>query len=156
MASRLGLDEERHADAGRLQRLDDVAQMVLAPRHVEPALGGALLALLRHQAAGVRHVAQRDGEHLVGGGHLEVEGPGQLALEPGDVVVGDVAAVLAQVRGDAVGARLHGQVGGAQRIGMPAAARVADGGDVVDVDAQAQVRRLAGGSFRHRHGKLCV
>ena len=123
----------------RLQLLDVVAQMVLAARHVEPALGGLLLALLRHQAAGMRHVAQRDGQHLVGGGHLEVERPGQLALEPGDVGIGDVAAILAQVRGDAVGARLHGQVRGAQRIGMAAAAGVADGGDVVDVDAEAQM-----------------
>ena len=87
-------------------------------------------------------MAQRDGEHLLGGGHLEVERPGQLALEPGDVVIGDVAAVLAQVGGDAVGARLDGEVRGAQRIGMAAAARVADGGDVVDVDAKAQMRRI--------------
>ena len=128
------------------------------PRHVEAAFGGALLALLGHEAAGVRHMPQRDGEHLVGGGHLEVEGPGQLALETGDVVVGDVAAILAQVRGDAVGAGLDGKVGGAQRIGMPAAARVADGGDVVDVDAQAQARGVAGGLSGHRHGKCsrCV
>jgi hypothetical protein len=30
---------------------------------------------------------------------------------------------------------------GAQRVGVPAAARVADGGDVIDVDAKAQVGR---------------
>ena len=85
---------------------------------------------------------ERDGQHLVGGRHLEVERPRQLALEPGDVGVGDVAAVLAQMRGDAVGARLHGEVRGAQRIGMAPAARVADGGDVVDVDAEAQLRSV--------------
>ena len=86
-------------------------------------------------------MAQRDGEHLVGGRHLEVERPGQLALEPGDVGIRDVAPVLAQVRGDAVGARLDGQMRGAQGVGMPAAARVADGGDVIDVDAKAEVGR---------------
>ena len=64
-------------------------------------------------------------------------------LEARDVVVGDVAAILAQVRGDAVGAGLHGEVGGAQRIGMAAAARVADGGHVVDVDAEAQIGKRA-------------
>jgi hypothetical protein len=47
-----------------------------------------------------------------------------------------VAAVLAQVRGDAVGAGRDGDVGGAHGIGMAAAARVADRGDVVDVDAE--------------------
>ena len=119
---------------------------------VEPALGGALLALLRHQAAGVRHVAQGDGQHLLGRRHLEIERPGQLALEPGDVGVGDVAAILAQVRGDAVGAGLDGQLRGAQRIGMAAAARVADGRDVVDVDAEAQVRRSRDGCCFVLHG----
>ncbi len=55
-----------------------------------------------------------------------------------DVVVGDVAAVLAQVRGDPVGAGCDGDVRRADRIGVPAAAGVANGGDVVDVDAEAQ------------------
>ena len=56
-------------------------------------------------------------------------------LEPRDVLVGDVAAVLAQVRGDAVGAGFGGEVRGAQRDRDAAAARVADGGHVVDVHA---------------------
>ena len=122
-----------------LRLVDVAAQMVLAAHHIEPALGRLLLALLRHQAAGMRHVPQRDGEHLVGGGHLEIERPRQLALEAGDVGIGDVAAVLAQVGGDAVGAGLDRQMRGAQRIGMAAAAGVADGRHVVDVDAEAQM-----------------
>ena len=36
-----------------------------------------------------------------------LSGQVELALEPGDVGIGDVAAVLAQVRGDAVGAGLR-------------------------------------------------
>ena len=91
----------------------------------------------------MRDVAQRDREHLVGGGHLEVERPGQLALEAGDVGIGDVAAILAQVRGDAVGAGRDRQMRGAQGIGMAAAAGVADGRHVVDVDAEAQMPRPA-------------
>ena len=82
--------------------------------------------------------AQRDRQHLVGRRHLEVQRPRQFRLQPRDVAVGDVPAVLAQMRGDAVGARLHRQMRGAHRIGMPPAARVADGGDMVDVDAEAQ------------------
>ena len=72
--------------------------------------------------------------------HFEIERLGDLRLQPRDVVVADVAAILAQMRGDAVGAGLDRQLGGAHRIGMPPAARVADGGDVVDVDAEAQMR----------------
>ena len=58
----------------------------------------------------------------------------------GDVLVADVAAVLAQMGGDPVGAGLGGEQGGADRIGKIAAARVADGRDMVDVDAEAEMR----------------
>ena len=46
------------------QRRDEVRQPVLLPRHLEPALGGALLAPLGHQADRVRPVAERDRLHL--------------------------------------------------------------------------------------------
>ena len=67
--------------------------------------------------------------------------------QPVDVVVGDVPPVLAQMGGDAVGAGLGGGEGGAHRIGMRAAARVPDGRDMVDIDAEAEAsdsRRLHG------------
>ena len=82
--------------------------MVVLPGGVEPALGRALLALLGDDAGGVRAVAQRDREHLLGRRHLEVQRQVDLGHQPVDVVVGDVAAVLAQVGGDAVGAGLGG------------------------------------------------
>ena len=107
---------------------------------VEAALGGALLAPLRHDAGGVRPVAQRDRQHLVGRRHLQVERQRDRVAQPLDVAVADVPAVLAQMRGDAVGAGGGGDRGGAQRVGMVAAAGVADGGDVVDVDAEPQIR----------------
>ena len=53
------------------------------------------------------------------------------------VVVADVAAVFAQVDGDAVGAGGDRRLGGVQRVGMGAAAGVAHRGDVIDVHAEA-------------------
>ena len=98
-------------------------------------------------------MAQRDRQHLLGGSHLQVERPGQLALEPGNIGIGDVAAVLPQMRGDAVGAGLDRQMRSAQGIGMAAAAGVADGRHVIDVDPEAQMR--SGGSrFRSRRHDL--
>ena len=65
-----------------------------------------------------------------------------------DVGVGDVPAVLAQVGGDAVGAgERHPR--GAHRVGMPSAARVPDGRDVVDVDAEAKRTLLHGSGLDH-------
>ena len=54
-----------------------------------------------------------------------------------EIGVADVAAVFAQVDGDAVGAGGLCDRGGLGGIGMHAAARVADGGDVIDVHPEA-------------------
>ena len=116
------------------------SRLVLAG-DVEPALGRALLAPLRHQAGRVRTGLQRNAEHLLGRRHFEIERLGDLRLEARDIVVADVPAVLAQMRGDAVGPGCDRDLRRAHRIGMAPAARVADGRDVVDVDAEPQVGR---------------
>ena len=59
--------------------------------------------------------------------------------QPVDIGIRDVAAVFAQMRGDPVGPGRFGDFGGAQRVGIGRAARVAHGGDVIDVDAQSQL-----------------
>ena len=51
-------------------------------RRVEPALGRPLLALLGHDAGGVRAVAERDIDHLLGRRHLEIERFGGRDLPP--------------------------------------------------------------------------
>ena len=116
-----------------------ISEMVVLPGGVEAALGGALLALLGDDAGGVRAVGERDRQHLLGRRHFQVERDFELRHQPIDIVVGDVAPVLAQMGGDAVGARPGRGEGGADRIGMRAAARVPDGRDMVDIDAEAKV-----------------
>ena len=80
---------------------------------------------------------ERDRDHFVGRRHLEIERLGDLGLQPLNVVVADMAAVLAQMRGDAIGAGRDRELCRAHRIGMAAAARIADGRDMVDVHAEA-------------------
>ena len=135
------LDEQADADAGARQLVDEIGEVVVLAGGVEPALGGPLLALFRDDAGGMRAVAQRDLEHLLGRRHLQVQRQVELGHQPGDVGVGDVAAVLAQVRGDPVGAGLGGEQAARDRVGMLAAARVADRRDMVDVDAEAKFAR---------------
>ena len=63
----------------------------------------------------------------------------ELAHQRLDVGVDDVAAILAQMRGDAVGAGGLAAIAAARSgSGRLAAARVADGGDVIDVHAETQ------------------
>ena len=61
---------------------------------VDAALGGALFAFLRHDAAGMRAVLERDGQHLVGGGHFQIERNAQVALERGDIRVARMRDLL--------------------------------------------------------------
>ncbi len=119
----------------------------MAADDVEPAFRRALGAPLGHQAGGVRLGLERDVQHLLGRRHLEIERLGDLwlgdfGLEPGHVGVANVAAILAQMRRYAVRARLDGEQSGAHRVRPLAAARVADGGDVIDVHAEADTASL--------------
>ena len=84
---------------------------------------------------------QRYGKHFRDRRDLEVERQIDLFAQPLYVAVGDVAPILAQMGGDPVGAGLGRDVRRAQRIGIAPAARVAEGRDVVDVDAKAQPGR---------------
>ena len=84
-----------------------------------------------------------DLEHLLGRCHLEVQRQVDLGHQPVDIVVGDVPPVLAQVRRDALGSGLCRHDCGPNRVGMVAAARVPDGRDVIDIDAEAKTVRQA-------------
>ena len=81
-----------------------------------------------------------DRRHLPRRGHFQVERLGNVRLEACDVVVADMAAVLAQMRGDAVGSRRDRDPRRLDGIGMLPAARVAHSCHVIDVDAEAKIR----------------
>ena len=72
----------------------------------------------------------------VGRRHLEVELDVDELAQPPHVLVLDVAAVLAQVHGDAVGAAEVRLDRGPHRIGLVGAPRLPQRRDVVDVDAE--------------------
>ncbi len=120
-------------------------------RDIEPTFCSSLGAPLGHQADGTRLGAQRDRHHLIGGRHFQIERLCDFRFQPRDVAVADVTAVLAKIRGHAVRAGGNHQFGGAHRIGMQAAARIADGRDVIDVDAKSEV-----GNSRHGNALLNV
>ena len=103
---------------------------------VEATLGCDLVPTFRHQHRHLRADAPRYADHLVGRRHFKVElDVGQLA-QAAHVLVLDVAPVLAQVHGNAVGAaemRLHRRP---DRVGLVRAPRLAQRCDVIDVDAE--------------------
>lgn len=84
---------------------------------IQPALGGALFALFRHQADRMRLVTQGDVEHFRRCRHFQIERQVDLGHQPVNIGIGDVATVLAQMRGDPVRARLGRLTGRAHRVG---------------------------------------
>ena len=134
----VGLDEQADADAGIGEGADDRAQHRDLAGGVQAALGRALLALFRHDAGGMRLVLEGDAQHFLRRRHFQVQRHVERRHQHRDILVADMAAILAQMRGDAVGAGLHRQQRGLDRIGMFAAPRVADRRHMVDIDPQAQ------------------
>jgi hypothetical protein len=79
---------------------------------------------------------ERNGEHLRRHCHLEIERGERRSSESRDVVVLDVTTVFAEMSGDVVGTCLHGELCRAQWVGQAPSPRIAQRGDVVDVDAK--------------------
>src|SRR5439155_26379157 len=125
-------------DAGRPEPLDRAAHALGVPRDIETTLGGELLAPLGHEAGVLGANAEREGHHRVGHRHLEVQLDAQPAAELLHVPLLDVAPVLAQVHGDAVRARGLGVQRRRDGVRVVDPARLPEGGDVVDVDAEAE------------------
>jgi len=86
----------------------------------------------------MRLVLEGDAQHFLRRRHFQVQRHVERRHQHRDILVADMAAILAQMRGDAVGAGLHRQQRGLDRIGMFAAPRVADRRHMVDIDPQAQ------------------
>ena len=132
-------DEQRNADAGMLELANDGRKLAALAHRVEPAFGGALACAF--PARGRRRAAASSARcrpFRSVAAISKLSGLSISRLQARDVVVANVAAILAQMRGDAVAAGGDRELGGAHRIGMAPAARVADGGDVIDVDAEAE------------------
>jgi hypothetical protein len=102
---------------------------------VEAALGRELLAALGHQAAVGRAVLDGKFDHLLRHGHLEVHARLCCTQQELDIARLNVAAVLAQVHGDTVRARLLGDQSRRDGIGITRVTGLAQCRDVIDVDA---------------------
>ena len=135
--AQLRVDEDARHDARAGQPRDHVARA----RASWPAMSSPPSVVTSCRPSGTSIAisgfsAQAIADHLVGGRHLEVELDVRELAQPPHVLVLDVAAVLAQVHGDAVGAAQVRLDRRPDRVGLVGAPRLADRGDVVDVDAE--------------------
>ena len=107
-------------------------------RCIQSSLSSAFFALFRNDAGGMRFVAQRDCKHFWRGRHFEIEREIGCFLNASQVLITDVATILAQVRGDPVPANASNDLCRAHRIGMVAPARVTDRCNVIDIHSEAE------------------
>lgn len=141
----LWLDEQAHANARLLQPGHCGREHLELADSVETALSGDLRAVLRHQADFLGQDAQGDVENLRRIAHLEVELRIDARAQALHILVLDMPAIGPQVNGDTVRPRPLAGGGRREQIGLDvvriereSVARLAEGGDVVDINAQFQ------------------
>ena len=132
-------DEDRNARTGLAQWRNEMRQAILVLRHFQAPFGRAFLPLFRNDAHGVRPVAQCNGLHLFRGRHLEIQRHAKRLRQLFDVMIGYVASVFAEMRGYPVRTGLLGKLRRPNRVRIVAAARIANGGHVVDVHSEPEV-----------------
>ena len=136
-------DEQGDLDAGRGERGHGRRDALALAGDLEAALGRDLLARLGDEADGGGPELPGEIRHSRRAGHLEVEAHAGQAGDRQDIVLLDVAPVLAEVDRDPVGAPGQGLAGEGERARFgvrgsvrPAVAGLAERRRVVDVDAE--------------------
>ena len=142
---RIRVDEEADNCADGVELADRFVQGGVVREAIEPAFRGYFVAIFRNEAGIVGSDLECDGHDFRRVAHFEIELGLERFLQPEDIAILDVAAIFAQVCGDAVGSGFLRNEGGGDRVGFDQDAlritrvpRLAQGGCVVDVDAEAE------------------
>ncbi len=132
----IGIDKQRDPDTGISQLGAKLTQPLLVPYNIKPTFSGQLLTPLRDETAIGRPNAAGDGGHLRGDGHLQVHPRLQKIAQHLDIAILDMAPVFAQMQGDRVRPCLFSEQSGLNRFGIAGPARLAQGGDMIDIDPE--------------------
>src|SRR2546423_6774570 len=153
----VGVDEEARTYSGGIEARNTGCGTSHVVRQIKAALGGDLLAFLGHERRLMRFELHGEAQHLLGARHLEVQHRAHFACETPDVVVLDVAAIFAKMRGDSIRSGVLADARGRYRIRFVAAARLPERRDVIDVDVKALAAHVCHPlAFRMRVKKLAV
>ncbi len=112
------IDEERDMEAGFVQTPDGRAKIRVAPSQVESSLGGDFLAPFGDDRYLVWLECARDRHDFLARSEFEVAYRAHRRRDCRNVAILDMAAVLTQVNGDAIGAGGLGFTRGRERVGL--------------------------------------
>ena len=117
-------------------RIRTIGQGLVVGNHVETALRRQLLTAFRHQGGFIRFDGAGNVNDGIGRGHFQIQPMRNDPAQEIQIAILNVASILAEVNGDAVGAAEDSQDGGRRRVGLLGLPRLPHGSHVVDVDAQ--------------------
>jgi hypothetical protein len=142
---RVGVDEQAHGQPGVSTPRDRFRDAVSVADDVKPALGGHFLAALRHERDLIGSQFERDLYDFRSDRRLKIEPSSHRLAQDSQISILDMPPIFAEMDCDSVSARELGERRGPDRVGLAAAASLADRGDVIDVHSQSRHGRRSFG-----------
>ena len=139
--SRLGINERADDRSRVMEKGHDVGEPCGLPGYVQPALGRDLLTTLGHERGGLRLERGGERDHLIRGRHLQVEFDMHQLGKPANIIVVNMASILAQMHGDRIRAAELRFARGPDRVRLVGPPGLADGRHMVEIDAELDHRR---------------
>lgn len=136
----IGFDEKAQLDACFTAHPRYQLDRCMTSYHVETTLGGPFLTTLGHQRYHVGSEPPGNARHLWSGRHFHIQNRRNRTSQRCHVRITHVTPVFPQVCCNAVGAGLLGPQRSVNRIGIGGTARIAQRGNVIDVDVKAHDR----------------
>jgi len=116
--------------------IDSLADTITLPADIEASFRGHFLAPFRDKRHLIRPRATADGQHVCFTRQFEIQLDDNGFPNDLQVAILNVPPVFPQMERDAIGTAELCQHGRPGRIGLVGSPRLADGGDVIDVDAK--------------------
>ena len=133
---RIGVEKQAHDNTGALQSTNSFGHLYLRSDDIEAAFGRHFFAAFGDERRLMRRGLARNGEHLVGTGEFQVDRNRDRLFQNAEVALLDMPAVFAEVDRDCIGAAQLGQRGGPYGVRLVCFTSFANGGYVIDVDAE--------------------
>jgi hypothetical protein len=131
----LRVDEQARHDAPIPTARDRFPNAGAFARHIEPTLGRALFPALRNEGDLLRPEPHRDRNDLCSEGSFEIQSSSNRLAQKRDISILNVATVFAQMDRDAVRSAQLGEDRCPHWVRLAPSARLANRGDMIDVDA---------------------
>lgn len=131
----IGVDKRRREDVQFLEAFERSGGLGIGGE-IDAAFGGDFLPSFGDESGLIRDALDGQIDDVFGDAQFQIELALHGLAEPAHIAIANMAAIFAQVDRNSVGTTEFGFDGGPYGIGFVATPGLAEGGDVVDVDAE--------------------